>query len=201
MIGVVDYGAGNLASVGYALDRLGERWQVVARPGDLDEIDEVVFPGVGAAGPAMAKLAAAGLDAALIRYLEAGGAYLGICLGLQLLFSRSAEDGAEGLGVMTGEVVRLPTSERLPHVGWSPIEAAPSSRLLASEDGQPFYFTHSYAVEPREQPEVAAWASHGCRFVCAVERGRLFGVQFHPERSGPAGARLLARFLALSRGA
>jgi imidazole glycerol phosphate synthase glutamine amidotransferase subunit len=196
VIGVIDYGGGNLASVGYALDRLGVEWVLVHRARDLDRVQSVVFPGVGSAGAAMTRLGAAGLDVALTGYLRSGRPYLGICLGLQLLFEESAEDGGACLGALEGRVVRLATPEKLPHVGWNTIELNGSGGALEGLDGEAFYFTHSYVVEPVSPTVVAARTTHGIPFVSAVAAGSVLGVQFHPERSGKAGLRLLANFAA-----
>lgn len=194
MIGVVDYGAGNLASVGYALDHLGLEWAPVRRPSELASADAAIFPGVGAAGAAMSRLKSSGLERALVAFLKSGRPYLGICLGLQLLFRESAEDGSPCLDVLEGMVVRLPTSEKLPHVGWNTIELLRPCALLDGLDGAAFYFTHSYVVTPATPALACARTSHGSLFVSAVESGQIFGVQFHPERSGDAGLQLLSSF-------
>ncbi|MHB1499727.1 MAG: imidazole glycerol phosphate synthase subunit HisH [Candidatus Dormibacteria bacterium] len=194
MIAVIDYGGGNLASVGYALDRLGLEWALVRRARELDRAQSVVFPGVGSAGAAMTRLRAAGLDVALANYLRSGRPYLGICLGLQLLFEESAEDGGTCLGALAGRVVRLATPEKLPHVGWNTIELNGTGGALEGLAGEAFYFTHSYVVEPVSPTVVAARTTHGVPFVSAIAAGPVVGVQFHPERSGSAGLRLLANF-------
>lgn len=199
MIGVIDYGGGNLASVGYALDRLEVEWALVHRARDLDRVHSVVFPGVGAAGAAMARLGAAGLDVALANYLQSGRPFLGICLGLQLLFEESAEDGRSCLGALPGRVVRLATQEKLPHVGWNTIELNGPGAALEGFGGKAFYFTHSYVVQPVSPTAVAARTTHGIPFVSAIEVGPVLGVQFHPERSGSAGLRLLANFAATTQ--
>lgn len=196
MIGVIDYGGGNLASVGHALDRLGVEWALVRRARDLDRVQSVVFPGVGSAGAAMSRLRAAGLDVALAGYLRSGRPYLGICLGLQLLFEESSEDGSPCLGVLAGRVVRLVTPEKVPHVGWNTIEVAAAGGSLEGLAGEAFYFTHSYVVQPVSPQVVAARTTHGLPFVSAIAAGPILGVQFHPERSGEAGLRLLAIFSA-----
>ena len=194
MIGIVDYGAGNLASVGYALDHLGLAWTTVRRPGELAGSDAAIFPGVGAAGAAMSRLRQSGLERALVAFIESGRPYLGICLGLQLLFQESAEDGSPCLDVLGGRVVRLPTTEKLPHVGWNTIELLRPCSLLDGMDKAAFYFTHSYVVDPATPELACARTSHGSPFVSALERGQIFGVQFHPERSGDAGLQILSNF-------
>jgi glutamine amidotransferase len=130
VIGVVDYSGGNLASVGYALDHLGVEWRRVGKPEVLREADGLIFPGVGAAGPVMDRLVLAGLDLAIRAYIGEGRPYLGICLGMQLLFEVSAEDGASCLGVLGGRVVRIATRDKLPHVGWNTVEQSRSCPVL-----------------------------------------------------------------------
>ena len=193
MIGLVDHGAGNLASVANALDHLEVTWRPVHDAGELEGVTAAILPGVGAAGAAMASLRAGGLDDGLRRFCASGRPYLGICVGLQLLFERSAEDGAAGLGILAGEVVRIPTAAKLPHVGWNTVEHV-GGGWLGPFDGDAFYFTHSYVVAPTDRALVAAVTDHGARFVSAIEHGSIFGVQFHPERSGPRGLELLAAF-------
>ncbi|HVB52902.1 MAG TPA: imidazole glycerol phosphate synthase subunit HisH [Candidatus Acidoferrales bacterium] len=198
MIGLVDYGGGNLASVSNALDFLGAPWRQVRCAADLLATDAAVFPGVGAAGSAMNRLRSSGLDQGLLEFLRSGRPYLGICLGLQLLFQHSAEDDSPCLGFLEGEVVRLTTAEKLPHVGWNTVAVARPIPILDELDGAYFYFTHSYAVQPSNQRLVGADTDYGGRFVSVIARAPVFGVQFHPERSGRDGLRLLAQFCALA---
>ena len=200
MIGLVDYGAGNLRSVQNALDALDVESAVAATPEDLIRADAVIFPGVGAADPAMTALREHGLDEAIIRAIRRGTPFLGICLGLQLLFESSAEDGATCLGILSGTVDRLGTSEKLPHVGWNTLEEVRSHPVLEGLNGEAMYFVHSYVVVPRDPTVIAATTTHGIPFVSAVATGRVIGVQFHPERSGPAGLKLLQNFLGFARG-
>lgn len=198
MIGVVDYGAGNLASVTNALDFLAVPWQHASSTSEVLAADAVVFPGVGASRPAMDRLRASGLDQGLLEFLHSGRPYLGICLGLQLLFQRSAEDDSPGLGFLDGEVLRLATSEKVPHVGWNTVAVVRPSPLLTGLDGAYFYFSHSYVVQPTSRSVVGAETDHGSTFVSAIGCERVFGVQFHPERSGRAGLRLLHQFCLLA---
>lgn len=199
MIGLIDYGAGNLRSVQNALARLDEDCLIAASPEDLADAHAIVFPGVGAAAPAMAALRERGLDEAIVRAIDRNIPFLGICLGLQLLFESSAEDGASCLGVLGGTVERLPTREKLPHVGWNTVDHVRAHPVLAGMDGEAMYFTHSYVGAPRDAAVVAAETTHGVRFVSIIATGRVVGVQFHPERSGAAGLRLLANFVLDSR--
>lgn len=194
MIGVVDYGAGNLASVTNALGFLGAPWRLVRTSADLQVVDSLVFPGVGAARPAMDQLRASGLDQGLVEYLHSGRPYLGICLGLQLLFQHSAEDDSLCLGFFAGKVVRLTTSQKVPHVGWNTVDVTRPTPGLEGVDGTYFYFTHSYVVQPTNRDVVSAVTEHGRAFVSAVAQGQILGVQFHPERSGRDGLRLLHQF-------
>ena len=203
-IAVVDYGAGNLVSIEQALTTVGAD-VVVARDGwGLRDTDAVVVPGVGAAGPAMARLASAGLVEPILDWIAADRPYLGICLGLQLLFESSDEDGAATLGVLPGRTSRLEDAPTLPHIGWNQVERVRDHPMFdGMANGADLYFVHSYAGMPvpglGAEDVVVARTEHGRPFVSAVARGRLLGVQFHPERSGTDGLRLLANFVELVR--
>ena len=198
-VALVDYGAGNLLSIGQALAVLGADVRVVRRAGEVGSPDLVVVPGVGAQGPAMRRLRRAGLDSALAVAVEGGAWYLGICLGMQLLFERSEEDGSRGLAWIAGETRRLPSAPRLPHIGWNELEVVASHRLL---DGlpprAPMYFVHSFAPVPGDCGVVVAETVHGGRFASAVASGRLLGLQCHPEKSGVDGLRVLRNVLELA---
>ena len=143
----------------------------------------------------MAALRERGLDAAIREAVGAGIPFLGICLGLQLLFDHSDEDGAACLGILRGSVERLPTREKLPHVGWNTLEPLKAHPVLMGIDEQAMYFVHSYVAVPADRSVVVAETTYGVRFASVVGVGRLIGVQFHTERSGPAGLRLLKNFL------
>jgi imidazole glycerol phosphate synthase glutamine amidotransferase subunit len=199
MIGLVDFGAGNLRSVQNALERLGASASIVSTPDDLAGAQALILPGVGAAGPAMTALRGRRLDLAIVNAIRQGVPFLGICLGLQLLFERSDEDGAACLGVFPGTVERLGTFEKLPHVGWNTLELARPHPVLAGMAGQAMYFVHSFVVVPEARELIAAETTHGVPFVSAIATGRLVGVQFHPERSGPIGLSLLENFLRFAR--
>jgi glutamine amidotransferase len=196
-VAVVDYGAGNIVSIVHALERAGADPVVADRPAALAGATGVVVPGVGASGPAMRSLRRRGLDRALERAVANGAHYLGVCLGLQLLFERSAEDGAAGLGWLRGTVQPLPDAPRLPHVGWNLVEPVTDHPLFPGRACEPFYFVHSYAPAPERGAIVLAETTHGRPFASAVASGPVVGVQFHPEKSGPAGLRFLERWLAL----
>jgi imidazole glycerol-phosphate synthase subunit HisH len=199
MIALVDYGAGNLRSVQNALDALEVESAIASTPGDLARADAIIFPGVGAAAPAMAALRFRGLDRPLVDAIQEGTPFLSICLGLQLLFDSSAEDGATCLGVFGGTVERLPTREKLPHIGWNTLERVADHPVLTGLDGEAMYFVHSYVGVPKDRQLIAAETTHGVPFVSAIATGRLVGVQFHPERSGPAGLKLLENFVQFAR--
>ncbi len=198
-VALVDYGAGNLLSIGQALAVLGADVRVVHRAGAVGSPDLVVVPGVGAQGPAMRRLRRTGLDTALAEAMGGGAWYLGICLGMQLLFERSEEDGSRGLGWIAGETRRLPSAPRLPHIGWNELEVVTPHRML---DGlpprPPMYFVHSYAPVPADRGVIVAETVHGGRFASAVASGRLLGLQFHPEKSGRDGLSVLRNVLELA---
>lgn len=197
-IAVVDYGAGNLVSIEQALTRVGGQ-VTIARDGEaLRDVDALVVPGVGAAGAAMARLEQHDLVQPIRAWIAAERPFLGICLGLQLLFEGSDEDGATTLGVLPGRTVELVDAPTLPHIGWNQvIQTAPHPLFDGIDDGADFYFVHSYVGVPTDGAVIAATTQHGRPFVSAIARGPLLGVQFHPERSGDDGLRLLANFSAL----
>jgi glutamine amidotransferase len=200
-IAVVDYGAGNLVSIEQALMAVGADPVLATGPAGLDDADGLVVPGVGAAAPAMARLARRHLLAPIRDWVAAGRPYLGICLGLQLLFDGSDEDGASTLGLIPGRAARLRGAPTLPHIGWNQVERRREHPLFDGiEDGADFYFVHSFAGEPAPavaRDVVLAETEHGRRFASAIGSGSLLGVQFHPERSGDDGLRLLANFTAI----
>jgi len=198
-IAVVDYGAGNLVSIRNALTLLGAEPSVAAGPDDLDDTRVIVVPGVGASGPAMERLDRAGLSDA-IRGAVADGAWLvGICLGLQLLFETSEEDGARMLGLLEGPVVPITDAPRLPHIGWNQLEQVrPHPLLDGVPDGAPAYFVHSFVARPADPAVVITETEHGSRFPSLVVRDRIIGFQPHPERSGADGLRLLRNTLVLT---
>ena len=204
-IGVVDYGAGNLVSIDQALTTSGASVVPVGDPEALIGCDAVIVPGVGAAGPAMDRLGQRELIEPLQAWLEADRPFLGICLGLQLLFDSSEEDGAQTLGAIPGVTRRLSEAPTLPHTGWNQVQRRHDHPLLDGiDDGADFYFVHSFAGAPAQAGAgvvVVADTTHGQPFVSVVARGRALGVQFHPERSGRDGLRLLANFIDLVRAA
>jgi imidazole glycerol-phosphate synthase subunit HisH len=192
---IIDSGGANLASLQFALERLGARSAVSADPATIAAAPRVLLPGVGSAGEAMRRLCAAGVDRVLPTLRQP---VLGICLGMQLLFERSAEGPTDTLGLFAGSVGRLvPAPGRpVPHMGWNTLELRRADPLLEGiAAGEHFYFVHSFAAQP--SPTTIATADYGDALVAVAGRDNFRGVQFHPERSGAAGARLLANFLRL----
>jgi imidazole glycerol-phosphate synthase subunit HisH len=202
-VAVVDYGAGNLVSIDQALGRVGADVVVARDPEAIRGADLLVVPGVGAAEPAMIRLERRGLVATIRDWIDAGRPYLGICLGLQLLFEGSDEDGATTLGVLSGRTARLLDAPTLPHIGWNQVDPTRDHPLLAGiHPGSDFYFVHSYAgvpAGPDIDAVILATTTHGRPFVSAIGRGNVLGVQFHPERSGSDGLRLLSNAVGLLR--
>jgi glutamine amidotransferase len=202
-IAVVDYGAGNLVGIDQALTSVGARVVIARDPTEIDDADALLVPGVGAAGPAMERLARHGLIDPIREWIGAGRPYLGICLGLQLLFEGSDEDGATTLGVIPGRTVRLADAPTLPHIGWNQVERLrPHPVFDGIAPDADFYFVHSYAGLPAGPDAAAvtlARTTHGGTFVSAIARDNVIGVQFHPERSGRDGLRLLANVVELVR--
>jgi imidazole glycerol-phosphate synthase subunit HisH len=192
LVAVVDHGAGNLVSIAQGLERAGATVRVAAGPAGLAGCDGVVLPGVGATAAAMERLRSAGMVQRLRGW---NGPLLGICVGLQLLFERSDEDGADCLGILPGEVRRL-RARRLPHIGWNDIVVEKPDPLFDGlPDGALGYFVHSYAPVPDDPAMVIATAKYDAPFVSAVRWGEVCGVQFHPERSAATGLRILANFV------
>ncbi len=196
MIGIVDYGMGNRRSVEKALERVGAEVRLTDDHAVLREADGLVVPGVGAFPEAMRRLRAAGLDE-LIRERAADVPVLGLCLGMQLLYEGSDEfEGAEGLGLLGGRVRPLDAQGlKLPHIGWHEVEFVRSTPLTPAAGREAYYHVHSYAPERTE--DTVAVGDYGTEFVSIAARGRVFGCQFHPEKSSHAGLRLLREFTQL----
>jgi imidazole glycerol-phosphate synthase subunit HisH len=191
-VAVVDHGAGNLVSITQALERVGADAVLADDPAALDRIDGVVLPGVGSTASVMAGITDGGFDRPL-RDLPVP--LLGICVGMQVLFDSSDEDDAACLGLIPGRVRRLEDAPTLPHIGWNALEVTGTSDLYAGLEDPVVYFVHSFAPVPDDSGVVTATAVHGRRFVAGVRAGSVEGVQFHPERSGVTGLRLLARYV------
>jgi glutamine amidotransferase len=196
-VAILDYGMGNLRSVEKALERVGAEAEITHDPDRVRGADGVILPGVGAFPRAMSRLREIGLDDLVDERLAGGVPVLGICLGLQLLFDSSVEnEGANGLGLVSGRVEPLAADGlKVPHIGWSPVRwEHPSALTEGLDQDTPFYFVHSFTPRPESAEDVLGSAAYGERFVCAVERPPLYGVQFHPEKSSSAGLRLLTNF-------
>lgn len=201
-IAIVDYGMGNLRSVEKALERVGARPQIGSGADLIEAADGVVLPGVGAFPKAMSRIDQLGIAETLRQVAGAGTPLLGICLGMQLLFESSSEGtGARGLGLLPGDVARIEADGlKLPVIGWSPLRIVAASALTEGiDDGEPFYFVHSYAVRPRPE-HLLGEIDYGGPVPALVGAGNVWGAQFHPEKSSGAGLRMLANFAAVSAG-
>jgi imidazole glycerol-phosphate synthase subunit HisH len=198
MIAVLDYGIGNLRSAEKAVQHVGGDARLVADPDEADGADAVVLPGVGAFGRCMEALRASGLDKVALRAIERGLPFLGVCIGMQMLYEGSDEDpGVAGLGVLSGRVLRLPDSVKRPQMQWNRLDLVqPDNPLLAGLGPDPWvYFVHSYAAEATD--DVIATCDYGGPVTAAVGRDGLWATQFHPEKSSAVGLQLLANFVAL----
>jgi imidazole glycerol phosphate synthase glutamine amidotransferase subunit len=198
-IALLDYGAGNVASVERALRRLGAESYRAAMPGDVAGANAIILPGVGHFGALIRALDDRGLREPLVEAIRRGIPFLGICLGLQALYERSKEaPECAGLGIIAGVVRALPPSVKLPHMGWNRIRMCKPSTLLDGLSEQDyFYFAHTFAAV-EAAPEVVATCDHGARFTAVLQHKNVFGVQFHPEKSGGTGKRVLQNFLRLA---
>jgi glutamine amidotransferase len=207
MIAIIDYGMGNLRSVQKGFERVGVAAEVTRDAAVIERAAGVVLPGVGAFGACMDNLRAYGLVDAVRRVVERGTPFLGICLGLQLLFEESEEFGpVPGLGLLRGRVVRFRAGDdpdlRIPHMGWNQIRARQAAPALAGiADGAHVYFVHSYYIEPADPGIVATTTDYGGEFVSAIARDNLFACQFHPEKSQRVGLAILRNFGAAAGGA
>ena len=204
MISIVDYGMGNLRSVQKALEKLGHRATLITTPAQIELSTRLILPGVGAFGDAMRGLSDRKLVRPLRDYASSGRPMMGICLGMQILFESSEEDpGIQGLGIISGEVLRFRTRElKVPHMGWNDLTIRPDSQLLRGLGESPcVYFVHSYYVVPKTDTATAAFSEYGERFVAAVELRNVMGTQFHPEKSQETGLQILENFATFKLGA
>ncbi len=209
MISIIDYDAGNIKSVEKAIQFLGEDVRITRDKNEILEADRVIMPGVGAFGLAMEKLRSYGLEDVIHQYVSTGKPFLGICLGLQLLFDESEESpGVKGLGLIKGKITKIPTeykadngnimTQKVPQIGWNSIEINPSSRLFKGiSDGSYVYFVHSYYLTADNPDEVAAKTYYGTEIHAAVEKDNIFATQFHPEKSSDVGLKILKNFISL----
>lgn len=202
MIAIIDYDAGNLRSVEKALLSIGEETIVTRKHDEILAADKVILPGVGAFGDAMRKLKEYGLVDTIHKAVDSGKPFLGICLGLQLLFRRSDEsDGVEGLSILPGEILRIPDAPgiKIPHIGWNSLEVSEGARLFKGLGENPYvYFVHSYYLKADDDSIVAATAEYGGTLIHAsVQKDNVYACQFHPEKSGSVGMQILKNFAAL----
>lgn len=198
MITIVDYKAGNLTSVKRALDHLGIENRITPDPGLIRRAERIIFPGVGHAGAAMQVLKVRGLDSALVEAVRAGTPTLGICVGAQIILSRSEEGDTPGLNLLPGACIRFrlrDESLKIPHMGWNAVTVTRPHPVLAHlRPGDEFYFVHSYYPQPEDPADVYATCDYGISLPVAIGRDNLFAVQFHTEKSGPVGLQLLKNF-------
>lgn len=198
MIAIIDYDAGNIASVSKAFLYLGEQIIVTRNPDEIMSADKVVLPGVGAFADCMNKLHKYDLIQTIHNVVQKGTPFLGICLGMQLMFEDSEEGGdVKGLGLLPGHIVRIPDGDglKIPHIGWNSIEVNKESRLFEGIHSSSYvYFVHSYYLKAKKESMVAATAEYGVNIHVAVEYKNLYGCQFHPEKSGDVGLQILKNF-------
>lgn len=200
MIAVVDYGAGNLRSVTNALSRLGHRAKVTRQATDILDAEAVIFPGVGAASYAMEGLRQYGLDSAIRQAVSGGQSLLAICVGMQVLFDSTEEDGGcRCLGILPGAVKRLPVGRKIPHMGWNQVKQARGHPLFDGiNDGEDFYFVHSYYAVPQTGKGTIGVTEYGVSICSVIVEGNLVATQFHPERSGASGLMMYGNFLKMA---
>lgn len=202
MIGIIDYDAGNIKSVEKALQKLGQEVCITRDRDTLLSADKVILPGVGAFGDAMEHLRAYQLVDVIHEIVEKKTPFLGICLGLQLLFERSDETpGVEGLGILKGEILRIPSKEglKIPHMGWNSLTLQNDGRLFQGITGEPYvYFVHSYYLKAADERIVTATTEYSTRIHASVEQDNVFACQFHPEKSSDVGLQILKNFADLA---
>ena len=195
---IVDYGMGNLHSVNKAVALAGGNPVITGDKAVIDGAEKLILPGVGAFGDCMANLGKAGVIPAIKGHIAAGKPFLGICLGMQVLFEESEEaPGVKGLGVFPGKVVLIPTSLKIPHMGWNRLQLKTCSPLLAGAEGQYVYFVRSYCCPPRDKKVITAVCDYDAEVVAAVGRDNVSGFQYHPEKSSTVGLEMLKRFVEL----
>lgn len=202
VIGLVDYGRGNLRSVGKALETVGAHLRILPDPAGLSACDALVLPGVGAFGDCARSLDQRGFRPALMEWLAADKPFLGICLGYQILFESSQESpGSRGLGFFQGEVRRFASEpgRKIPHMGWNSLSFTANNALFDGiADESHVYFVHSFYPDPTDASLVSAWCDYGIRFAASVSRGNIHATQFHPEKSQDIGLKILANFVKLA---
>ncbi len=197
-VGIIDYGAGNLFSLKTSLERRGVTVEITSQFARTMNFNGIILPGVGNFGAAAQTLESSRKE--LVSAVESGLPFLGICLGAQLIFKRSEEDEGEGLAFLDGEVVRLPKSVKVPHMGWNNLEITNRGELLKEiEDKTWVYFVHSYYPKTSDKAAVAATSDYGVKFPAVIAKKNIFGTQFHPEKSGPVGAAILNNFIEICK--
>ena len=203
MIAVIDYGAGNLRSVVNALGRLGYPAKLTGAPDELLNAEAVILPGVGAAADTMTNLEKLGLVSSIQRFIAEGRPFFGVCIGLQILFTRTEEDGGqECLGIIPGVVRRLPPGLKIPHMGWNQVRQRFSHPIFSGiPDEANFYFVHSYYAAPDDRSLVAGETEYGVSICSVIARGNLVATQFHPEKSGEVGLKVYDNFIRMAQGA
>lgn len=203
MIAIIDYGAGNMQSVVKALRFIGCESCITQQRKEVLAADAVVLPGVGAFGHAMARIREKGLEEAIKAFIHTGKPFLGICLGMQVLFESSGESpGVKGLGILKGKICKIPAEKdlKIPHIGWNSLEINTQNPLFLHIPENPYvYFVHSYFLQA-EEPIVTATTGYGVAIDAAVQKGNLFATQFHPEKSGDTGIQILRNFKAICEG-
>jgi imidazole glycerol-phosphate synthase subunit HisH len=197
MIAIIDYRAGNIRSIEKALEHVGAIVKVTDEPDTVNKAQAIVLPGVGSGGAAMSRMTERGLDDAIRKATQQGKPFLGICLGMQLLADHHAEGEVDGLSLFPGEVRRIPHGPKIPHMGWNQIKPLQTALAIVEDIPQDayFYFAHSYYVEPQDSQGVAAVTDYGSPFCSVIVTERVWGTQFHPEKSGSVGLQLLSNFL------
>lgn len=201
MIAILDYDAGNIKSVEKAMQLLGQEVTITRERDEILHADKVILPGVGAFGDAMGKIRQYGLSDVIHEVVDKGTPFLGICLGLQLLFERSDESpGEEGLGILKGEILRIPETPglKIPHMGWNSLEFQNNGRLFRNLSKESYvYFVHSYYLKAADEGIVTAVTEYGTQIHAAVEQGNVFACQFHPEKSSDVGIQILRNFVSI----
>jgi len=197
-IGIIDYGAGNLRSIENAFKSFNSKVRILKEPDELEKIDSLVLPGVGNFGDAMKRLRK--FREPLLEKIDTGMPFLGLCLGIQLIFEKSEESpGVKGLEIFEGKCIRFKKNVKIPHMGWNQIEKTKDCKILKGiESGSDFYFVHSYHVVPKDRDIIVTTTNYGIKFPSVIEKDNIFATQFHPERSGALGLKILKNFLAIT---
>jgi len=198
MVGIIDYGMGNLHSVLNAFLSLGRKAKIISKPAQMKGVTRCVLPGVGAFGEAMAILDKSGMSGAIREYVDSGRPFMGICLGLHLLFESSQESPkAKGLGIVKGKVIKFKGDVKIPHIGWNQLKIKVKSPIFKGiKDGSFVYFCHSYYVQPKERVAIGE-TNYTKNYASVIGKGNVFGIQFHPEKSQSVGLKILDNFTRL----